>query len=467
MRKFIYLLVLVIIIGGFVYILPEIERKGPRINIKLDSEYVGLRPFDVEVKDEGKGLKKVSIVLADENGESTLYEEEYPSPIMEKKFTVQLDPRKLGMKEGAAEIRIMAEDRSHSNIFRGNKANVSKKVIIDLTSPRIEVVSTEHYINFGGSGLVIYKASSDAVKSGVEVGDYFFPGYQGYFKNPDVYMAFFAYPYNVSPDTLITAVAEDAAGNSKKAGFFYVVKPVRYKESTINVSDDFIERKVAPLLEVNLPEEVGLKEIFLKVNRNMRRVNEAEIKKISANPTKAILWNGAFQQLSNSQVEANFADKRTYMYNDEVVDQQYHLGYDLAVTRRYPVEAANKGVVVHADELGIYGNAVVIDHGFGLVTLYGHLSSINVKVGDKISKKQIVGRSGETGLAAGDHLHYAVYLNGVAVRPVEWWDNKWINDNILNKIQQARAEFGTAEVQKQSAPLPHKGSDKTGLAKEN
>ncbi|HEX3036031.1 MAG TPA: hypothetical protein VHT73_13060, partial [Thermodesulfobacteriota bacterium] len=152
MRKFIYLLALAIIIGGFVYILPEIERKGPRINIKLDSEYVGLRPFDVEVKDEGKGLKKVSIVLADENGESTLYEEEYPSPIMEKKFTVQLDPRKLGMKEGAAEIRIMAEDRSHSNIFRGNKTNVSKKVIIDLTSPRIEVVSTEHYINFGGSG---------------------------------------------------------------------------------------------------------------------------------------------------------------------------------------------------------------------------------------------------------------------------------------------------------------------------
>jgi len=148
-----------------------------------------------------------------------------------------------------------------------------------------------------------------------------------------------------------------------------------------------------------------------------------------------------------------------------VVDQEYHLGYDLAVTRRYPVEAANDGVVVFAGDLGIYGNAVIIDHGYGINTLYGHMSSIDVSVGDTIKKKQIIGRTGETGLAAGDHLHYGVYIYGVPVRPVEWWDEKWINDNILNKIEEAKAEFGAGSGE--SSALPEKPSKVTGLTGKN
>ncbi len=140
-------------------------------------------------------------------------------------------------------------------------------------------------------------------------------------------------------------------------------------------------------------------------------------------------------------MEANFADRRTYILDEEPIDQQYHLGYDLAVTKRYPIEAANNGVVVYADELGIYGNTVMIDHGMGLLTLYGHMSTIDVKVGDKLQKNDIIGRTGETGLAAGDHLHYGVYINGVPVRPIEWWDTKWINDNVILKINQASGEI--------------------------
>lgn len=466
MKKFFYLIVLAAIIGGIVFILPEIEWDEPTVNIELDSAYVGLSPFNIVIKDEGKGLKKASIVLADEKGESVLYEEEYAEPVTEKNITVKLDPGKLGIKDGPAEIRVNAEDRSHGKVFRGNKTTESKKIIIDVTSPRIEVLSTEHYINYGGSGLVIYKASSDAVKSGVQVGDYFFSGHKGYFKNPDISMAFFAYPYNADPDTLIVALAEDAAGNSKKAGFFYRLKTVPYRKSTINIDDDFVERKVVPILDVNVSEDANFKDIFLKVNRIMRKVNEAEIKRISSDSPDSILWNGAFHQLTNSQVEANFADERTYVYDGEVVDHQYHLGYDLAVTRRYPIEAANDGVVVYADSLGIYGNTVLLDHGFGLLTLYGHMSSIDVTTGDKVKKKQIIGRSGETGLAGGDHLHYAVYLSGVAVRPVEWWDEKWINDNVLNKIQEAGAEFGIAEGGSRAAP--EKTSDnKAELTEEN
>jgi len=464
-KRFFYIVIIAFVIGAFLYVIPQFEWYSPTVNIKLDSEYVGLRPFDVEIKDKGKGLKRVSIVLVDENGESKLIDKDYPLTVNEDTIEVKLDPKRLGIKGGPAEIRVMAEDKSHLKLFVGNKTAVSKKVIIDVTPPKLEVLSREHYINHGGSGLVIYKASEDAVICGVKVGDYFFPGHKGYFKDPDVYMAFFAFPYNVDRSARVAVVAEDAAGNSKEAGFFYVLKNAAYKKSTINISNDFIERKMIPILGGDSSQNGDLKGVFLKVNRDIRKENDSEIKRIGENSRNAILWNSAFHQLSNSQVEANFADERTYIYEGEVVDQEYHLGYDLAVTRRYPVEAANDGVVVFAGDLGIYGNAVIIDHGYGINTLYGHMSSIDVSVGDTIKKKQIIGRTGETGLAAGDHLHYGVYIYGVPVRPVEWWDEKWINDNILNKIEEAKAEFGAGSGE--SSALPEKPSKVTGLTGKN
>jgi murein DD-endopeptidase MepM/ murein hydrolase activator NlpD len=134
-------------------------------------------------------------------------------------------------------------------------------------------------------------------------------------------------------------------------------------------------------------------------------------------------------------VEANFADARTYIYRHEAIDTAYHLGFDLSVTKKYHIEAANSGVVSFVGDLGIYGNTVIIDHGLGLSTLYAHLSSIDVKEGDQIKQQQIIGKTGETGLAVGDHLHFATLLQGVPVLPKEWWDPKWIKDNIQPKLE--------------------------------
>jgi murein DD-endopeptidase MepM/ murein hydrolase activator NlpD len=175
--------------------------------------------------------------------------------------------------------------------------------------------------------------------------------------------------------------------------------------------------------------------VFIAVNKTLRKENEEKIVAVTSKTSPQILWKGAFSQLSNSKVEANFADYRTYTYNNEPVDSAYHLGYDLSVTKHYPVEAANIGTVAFAGDLGIYGNCVMLDHGLGLYTLYGHLSQIDVKVGDSVQARQPLGKSGETGLAAGDHLHFGVYLDGVAVLPVEWWDAKWINDNVTPKLE--------------------------------
>jgi murein DD-endopeptidase MepM/ murein hydrolase activator NlpD len=148
----------------------------------------------------------------------------------------------------------------------------------------------------------------------------------------------------------------------------------------------------------------------------------------------AFLWNERFLQMPNTQVMSTFADRRTYLYEGRPVDEQTHLGYDLASTRRASVPAANNGIVVLARYFGIYGNAVVIDHGFGLMSLYGHLSSIAVSEGEEVARGQSVGRSGQSGLAGGDHLHFTMLLQGLPVNPVQWWDAHWIRDRLSTKL---------------------------------
>src|SRR4029078_9100028 len=184
----------------------------------------------------------------------------------------------------------------------------------------------------------------------------------------------------------------------------------------------------------------SVKDVFVAVDKGVRKENEDKITEVTTKDTPRMLWKDAFAQLSNSKVEANFADQRTYTYNGEPIDTAYHLGYDLSVTKHYPVEAANSGTVALNGELGIYGNAVILDHGLGLFSLYGHLSSIDVKEGDSVAKRQVLGKTGETGLAAGDHLHFGIYLDGVAVLPVEWWDPKWIDENIAPKLEGRRGQ---------------------------
>jgi murein DD-endopeptidase MepM/ murein hydrolase activator NlpD len=268
------------------------------------------------------------------------------------------------------------------------------------------------------------------------MGAHFFPGFPGQVKgHPDRYFALFAHAYDVPADARPVLVATDQAGNTRELRLAYELKDVRYRKSTIAVSDGFLQSKVAPLLADAAARQGAARDVFVAVNRALRKDNEARIAEITGKATPTILWQGAFAQLSNSKVEANFADQRTYTYGGEAIDTAYHLGYDLSVTRHYPVEAANSGTVAFAGDLGIYGGTVMVDHGLGLYSLYGHLSSIDVKPGDPVGKRQAIGKTGETGLAAGDHLHYGVYLAGVAVLPVEWWDPKWIDDNITPKLE--------------------------------
>ena len=428
---FLLVILVVALVAGIIYMRPRFETQAPQVRLTPDADVIGNAPLEISVTDAGAGLKSLSIML----GETSIAAEQFATPVGEKKVSVAL-AKLPGVKEGPATLRVVARDASLWGWFKGNETVVQKQIAIDLTPPTLQLIADDRYISFGGAGAIVYRTSSDAATSGVRVGKHFFPGFPGQIKDkPDHLFAFFAHPYDTPPGTRAVLVSTDKAGNTREMPLVYELKDVKYKKSTLNLSDSFLQNTVSGLAKDPALSKGPVKELFVAVNRNLRKENEDKIASVTRQASPAMLWKGAFSQLSNSKVEANFADQRTYVYKGEPIDTAYHLGYDLSVTKHYPVEAANSGKVALAEDLGIYGNTVILDHGLGLFTLYSHLSSIDVKVGDPVQQKQILGKTGETGLAGGDHLHYGVYLDGVAVLPVEWWDGKWINDNVAPKLE--------------------------------
>ncbi|MET0500313.1 MAG: M23 family metallopeptidase [Candidatus Binatia bacterium] len=450
LRNLVAVLLLAGMIAGAYVLLPKFEWHKPEVKITPDTDSIGLAPIEISISEKGAGLKSVAVTLSAADGERPLFSEQYDPPVMQTKVTI-LPTKLTGIKEGPAVFRVSARDGSWWGFFKGNETVIQKNITIDITPPTVELIADDPYINFGGSGLVAYKVSADAVTSGVRIGNYFFPGYKGQTKDPNTAIAFFAHPYNVPADQKAVLVATDKAGNSRELRLAYTLKDVKYKKSSIPISDDFIQGKVAPLLSDVGARQGPAKDIFVKVNEGLRKENEDKIRAVGQKTADKMLWSGPFTQLSNSKVEANFADARTYIYHNEPIDTAYHLGFDLSVTKRYPVEAANSGVVSFVGDLGIYGNTVIIDHGLGLSTLYGHLSSVDVKEGDTIKPQQIIGKTGETGLAVGDHLHFATLLQGIPVLPKEWWDAKWIKDNIQPKLDSTAAAI-TEEAKPTAKP---------------
>jgi murein DD-endopeptidase MepM/ murein hydrolase activator NlpD len=354
------------------------------------------------------------------------------------------------IQSGPARIVVTATRPSFLKL-RQLTSTASKDFQVRLEPPRIAVVSTHHYVNHGGSEMVVYKATPADIASGVRVGDVEYPGFpasgagvEG--ADPSIKVAFFALLYDQPLNTPIAAFARDEAGNQAKATFIDNVFEKPFKKSRIEIDDKFINRVVpdiiehSPELKMTTPPQDSPEMLpaFLRVNGELRKINADQIAAFAARTSPKKLWEGPFVQLGNSKVEASFADHRTYIYKGKEIDQQTHLGFDLAVTAHVPVAAAAAGTVVNASWLGIYGNCVIIDHGLSVQSLYGHLMSFDVKVGDTVTRGQVVGRSDSTGLAGGDHLHFTLLVGGRMVTPVEWWDPHWMSDRVERKLREAK-----------------------------
>jgi murein DD-endopeptidase MepM/ murein hydrolase activator NlpD len=432
----IFLLIAALLLGGgaLLFFL-KFEGEVPTLALTPEPRTIGRETvLSLVSEDKRSGLREIRVEILQGGQSHSVLVESFPAGTERVDRTLTVSPATLGLQDGEAVFRAEVRDRSWRG---GNPRTLEAKVIIDTRPPTVTVLSRFHYLNQGGSGAVVYRASEPLSRSGVEVDGRWFLG----FPLGDTGGAtLFAIPHDASPKAQIALLAEDVAGNRTRIGFPYQIRPKAFRNDSIQVSEEFLER-VMPYFTDRDPALRGeMSDVFLKVNREMRKANEERIRELCRQTSPVPLWSGPFLRMANAKPMAGFADRRVYLYGGKEIDRQVHMGVDLASLAMSPVEAANRGRVVFVGELGIYGNMVLLDHGLGLFSMYSHLSQIRVKPDQEVSKGELLGTTGNTGLAGGDHLHFAMLVAGVYVSPVEWWDPHWMEDNVDGKFALLKSE---------------------------
>ena len=427
------------------------EGGKPEAGLSPLPEYLsGEETFTVNASDARRGIKRILITVTQDSRTFKVLEQEFPfkglanrQGTREANVSFRISPAAMHLAEGRMDLTVSVWDYSRRKGGDGNMAVAGHKMIVDTTPPSIRAVSRLHYINEGGTGLVVYKTSADTAESGVYVGDLFFPGHPaGGASAPEHMVCYFAVPVGAEPGKGISLWARDKAGNSSRTSFNHSIRGRRFPVRTLNISDRFIERILPDFSDLDISGAERPVDKFLKINRELRVENDENIRSLAAGSAVERLWDGAFIRMRNAATMAGFGDRRIYIHDGREIDRQTHLGVDLASLANSEIHAANNGRVVFAGRLGIYGLTVVLDHGQGLSSLYAHLSSIETEAGRYVERGDVIGISGRTGLAGGDHLHFSMMVNGVFVNPVEFWDEHWIGDNITGKLALTRPATG-------------------------
>jgi murein DD-endopeptidase MepM/ murein hydrolase activator NlpD len=333
------------------------------------------------------------------------------------------------LKDGKARLTLEVT----SNDFRGKTVRLDREVIVVTRPPVLTVDSDQHYLYLGMADLVTFNVAGYSTEGGVRVGNQTFRSWPMPDGKPGLF-SLFAFAWNMPAGTVPLVYATNPAGNEVTAPMafqFPKKEQPKYRVRDLQLDDRFVQKVIAELDPNGSGDPIPR---FLKINGEMRRANNQALSDLRLKTQDRFLWSQPFLQQHNSKVESNFADVRNYIYQGKKIDQQVHLGYDLSITQHVGVEASNDGRVVYAAPLGIYGNCIVVDHGYGLQTIYGHLSEVAVHEGDLVKRGQIMGKSGQTGMAGGDHIHFSMQLEGVQIDPKEWWDGHWIKHHVAKRV---------------------------------
>jgi murein DD-endopeptidase MepM/ murein hydrolase activator NlpD len=410
------------------------ELEKPTVKIDEDINAIGRnKVINITFIDTKSGLRNSSITITQDDKTQVLSSINYTDSVKkENTVTVTIDPITMKLHDGPAAFNVSATDNS----LWKNQTTLTRQVNIDMTPPNIFLLSTTNNINPGGTCVIVYRTSKPVIMSGVKVENHFSQGYPATISGKPCIISYFALPIDVGRSgTYIKVTARDQAGNETSVALPSLIRSKKFRSDKMVLSESFLQQKMPEFQNQN-PSLLGKTslETFMYVNGKMREDNDNAILDICRKSQPRQLWEGTFLRMKNAAPMALFGDKRTYQYQGKAVGQSVHMGVDLASTANAPVEAANNGIVAYTGYLGIYGNIVIVDHGLGLFTLYGHLNSIDVKNGQEVKKGDVMGHTGTSGLAGGDHLHFGMLVGGQFVNPQEWWDPHWIADNVSKKI---------------------------------
>lgn len=430
--------------------------------LEITSQLVGLgsdlNAIEFEVKDDGAGPSHITIIAQQKEKNIELFKQDIQGVLSKVKLKASLDINSHGFSEGPLSLVFKVKD----DAFFSNEIEIFKEILVDFAKPQIQIVTQQHRAKEAGSEFVIYRVKDSNLKeSGAIVGTRRFPAIKAVNLDPelhsesDLYGALLAIPFDflaTTQEKKIAIYAEDQVGNKSIITLDFPIDRFQQAEASPKLSEQFVNDKLDDMLSgyerrsgkkvlVDRTSKDGLAKAFRLINEDYRAVLEKILQdKMTKDPPTALQWSGIFIKPMPSATSSTLGEKRSYSLDGIDAGRSLHAGLDLASVENDSVRAANDGSVVLAEEFGIYGNAILIDHGVGVFTLYGHLSSISKKVGDKVLKSEEIGRSGRTGLAGGDHLHFEVRIRGVPVSPIEWWDSKWMQDDFYGKIAIAKVK---------------------------
>ena len=438
MRKVLLVVILLVIVVPIVFVVAR--SATPSLDLPTQVSTIGqATPITVHATDP-RGIRGVSASVVQNGASYPVWQMAQPSKAKEATWNFSVGVKTTPqLKDGKAKLIVEAT----SNDLLHKSARIERDVTVVTQPPSVSVDSDQHYIYIGMADLASFSVSGAYTAAGVRVGDQSYRAWPMPAGKPGLF-SLFAFAWNMPQNTIPMVFASNGAGNdvtSPITVIFPKKEQPHYTVHDLQVSEAFMQ-KVVGELDPNGSGDMVTR--FVRINTEMRKSNNKTLSDLRFKTADHFLFTQPFARQSHSQAEATFADLRNYIYQGKKIDQQVHLGYDLAVTQHVGVEASNDGRIVWAAPLGIYGNCVVIDHGYGLQTIYGHMSHIDVHEGDMVKRGQIMGQSGMTGMAGGDHIHFAMQLDGVQIDPKEWWDPHWIQDHITKRIDAGMAPVSEA-----------------------
>jgi murein DD-endopeptidase MepM/ murein hydrolase activator NlpD len=422
---------------------PMFETNPPVIEMPQERYWNNHHPFTVSISDD-TGLKNITAYLSDGKERVKIADIDFKKPPKSYELTVKYPKIGFENQSDNLTLSVVANDISKWNFFKGNHSIKKMRIKVDSQKPDLFSLVTSYGITRGGSALAIFKATDKNLKElyiETNFGKKFEPTP---FYKEGYYIVLLAWPIDQKRFSA-KVVAIDAAGNKTKARLSFFLKSRSYRTSYLQAKDRFINGKIADLAE-DEPEKtktLSPTEKLRFINENYRTENDSLIKKVASrvdhNPIESFNIK-PFYPLKNGKVVGSFGDHRYYWYGDKsnVISESYHLGIDLASIRQANIYSTNPGIVVFANYNGIYGNSIIVYHGLGLYTVYGHCSTLLKKRGDLVKANEVIAKTGATGLALGDHLHFSTMVQGIFVRPAEWMDSRWIKANITDVIDSAK-----------------------------
>ena len=442
--KIVAILVLVALAAGagYIYTAPEFERVVPSVESQDNLFWNRKDPLKVTLKDN-IALKSFELMLSDGTQSIIVGQGAFDGSTKEKTLLVKYPKSKvLNPKATKLQLKVSVTDKSMWHFMQGNTSVKTIDINVDYKRPNVNILANSYSITQGGSALVVFQAADENLDTlYVEAGGVQFQAQP--YKKEGYYVTLIAWPFT-QDDFKAKVIAIDSAKNKRMVDIPFYIKKHNYRVAWIQARDKFIDGKITDLASSN-PDYANIDDKIEKlkaINETMRLKNEELIHSLSKGISSDTLkkWKiQKFYPLKNGQRVASYGDERHYYYKnkDNEVSHSYHVGYDLASTRMASIKTSNEGKVVYANENGIYGNMPMIDHGLGLYSLYGHCSQLLVNEGDEVSAGQTIAKTGVSGLALGDHLHFGLVIQGVEVRPVEWFDQSWIRKNIDDVFAEA------------------------------